>query len=122
MSLDQELFQELASLLIETCKAENEDIHFLTQVWPDCVDKKYWFGEKLSGESSYVIDNTDISCRITDITKELHRYYHETGLGNWNLMYFKVLVKEERFTVDFEKNDQLASGELSLYEYCDKFR
>ena len=56
------------------------------------------------------------------ITKELHKYYHETGLGNWNLMYFKVLVEEERFTVDFEKNDQLASDELSLYEYCDKLR
>ena len=110
MALDQELFQELASLLIETCIVDNKDINLLTHVWPDCIDKTQWHGEIRSGDSCYHIDGRSISSRITDIIRELHTFYHDTGLGNWNVMYFKVLVNEERFTVDFEKNDHLASG------------
>ena len=117
---DQEIYKELGQLLYVTCPVSESDINICARVGQGSVSTAYWYGS-YTPDSSYFVRG-DESRVIIDLVSELHEFYKIHGLGEWNIIHFKVIIAESRFATSFELNESLENGSLSFWKYCEKFK
>ncbi|TVZ40047.1 hypothetical protein P886_4464 [Alteromonadaceae bacterium 2753L.S.0a.02] len=86
----------------------------------NAVDKAVWKGEYIEASTGDRLTNS-ASSELHHLVIELKRYFQTESMGVWNLMLYKLAAYGKSFSIDFEFNEELESGNTSLYHYRKRF-
>ena len=119
---DREIYEEIGKILFACSPKPEEKNHISARVWPkQSVDMGAWFGEYLSGETSYGLPAKAV-IELKDLFYALSDYFDQNSMGQWNVAHYVLDENGSSFNIDFEFNKDLHEGTLDLYQYRQKFK
>ncbi|WP_339066197.1 hypothetical protein [Teredinibacter turnerae] len=119
---DQEIYKEIGQRLFEEVGSISETVHLAARVFigENVVDKIVWAGVYLDANSGVRLSN-QTSLALHKLIVALNEYYKAESMGKWNLMLYKLAPLGKSFSIDFEFNEEIESGKLTLYRYRKRF-
>ncbi|WP_018016377.1 hypothetical protein [Teredinibacter turnerae] len=120
---DQEIYTEIAQTLFDEIGGIDEVINFFARISSggSAVDKSVWKGDYMDAITGVILSN-ETSLSLHRLVADLNQYYRDESMGGWNLMLYKLAPHGKSFSIDFEFNDDLENGKITLYEYRKRFR
>ena len=113
---DQEIYQEVGQILFGASPKDDENIFYCGIVDNSSIENRYWYGEFSSSKNGFFIRGEN-GRRMYDLVRELHEFFLDNKLGEWNVLFFKVDVNSGRFYTKFELNNGLKDRTLTTYDF-----
>jgi hypothetical protein len=119
MKNDQEIYEELAKLLIPHAPAEASIIKYKMIIYPNESGGDYGYSQyffnyvNVAGEEKcYMIDETSVVDKLSDLGLELRNSIAAVSGDRWSAMEFIIDMSKRRFEVNFDYNRR-APGEIA---------
>lgn len=112
---DQDIYKEIGKLLFDEVGNIDKTINFSAHISSDrsSVGKTVWKGDYIDATSSVRLSN-NTSHPLTLLVIDLNLYYKNESMGVWNLMLYKLAPHGKSFSIDFEFNEDIANGKMTM--------
>ena len=118
---DQDIYKEIGQILFnESPNIENE-VHLVCKVLKHSVAQHVWFGNTGRVKENIFKFSRENAMTVSTLSLDLKKFFIENNLGDWNIFYYKLLVKENRFETKFEFSEGIDDGTLAFWKYVQRF-
>ncbi|WP_038002807.1 hypothetical protein, partial [Teredinibacter turnerae] len=120
--IDQRIYRDIAQILVDELGFIEQEISLSARVFQsaDSVNMAVWRGRFMDSKNGVALSNK-ASLGLLRLIVELNKYYKAESMGKWNLMLYKLAPLGKSFSIDFEFNEEIESGKLTLYRYRKRF-
>ena len=118
---DQEIYKKIGQILYQDSPNIENEVHLVGYIFGGSITTHTWFGNQGRIKENVFKLSRDYSMSVSDLLLDLNDYFVENNLGKWNVVYYKLLVKDNKFETEFEFSDGLANGTLPFWKYVYKF-
>lgn len=117
---DSDICLSLGSLIQQASPAKERENHVVFYRAETHSVNVLWTGRFLTKQTAFNLSDA-AQQHLSELFENLHHYYVQNRLGDWNVAYFSVLENKKRFDLKVELDHELSEGLKSFDSYMQRY-